>query len=192
MHMTTLEGQFVSLEPLMETHREELRLTAQDENTWTYFPYSASGEKFDPWFTKSLRKMDEGEEYAFAVRYKKSGVIVGSTRYYEIALKHRRLKIGHTWYTQETRGTAVNPESKLLLLTNAFEKLNINRVEFTADSRNTISRAAMKKLGATEEGILRQHLILENGFIRDSVVLSILKEEWPLVKTKLRERLNVC
>lgn len=186
-----LTGKDVDLEILASTHREDLRIIAQNKTIWTYFPYDASGDYFDTWFDKALSRMSDQQQIAFAVRCKLRQAIVGSTRYYDIVLKHRRLAIGHTFYTKEVRGTAVNPETKLLLLTHAFEILDINRVEFFVDSRNLRSRAALKKLGAYEEGILRENLILEkDGYVRDSAVFSILKNEWAAVKEKLLLRLS--
>lgn len=183
-----LSGQFVDLELLNQNHREDLRIIAQDESIWTYFPYDPTGNNFDVWFDKALNL--EQQQMVFAVRSKKNHKLIGSTRYYDISQKNRRLAIGHTWYIKEVRGTPVNPETKLLLLTYAFEALNINRVEFFADARNLHSRAALKKLGAVEEGTLRQHLILsKDGYIRDSVVFSILKTDWDDVKEKLLLRL---
>lgn len=186
-----LLGRFVDLELLDEVHREDLRIIAQDESIWTYFPYDASGNNFDAWFDKASKHTSERQQIAFAVRCKKNHTVVGSTRCYDISLKNRRLAIGHTWYSKEVRGTSVNPETKLLLLTYVFETLDINRVEFFADARNLRSLAALKKLGAYEEGILRQHLILEkDGYIRDSAVFSILKSEWHKIKQKLLHRLS--
>jgi RimJ/RimL family protein N-acetyltransferase len=185
-----LSGKFVELEPLDDSHREDLRIIAQDESIWTYFPDSAMGRNFDSWFDKALMKSDNGRQLAFIVRRKRDHKVVGSTRYYDIEPEHRRLKVGYTWYITQAQGTAVNPESKLLLFTHAFEELNINRLALTTDARNMHSRAAIKKLGATEEGTLRQYMILKDGFLRDMVVFSILRSEWVAVKEKLNLRLT--
>src|SRR5581483_12426 len=99
------------------------------------------------------------------------------------------LSIGYTWFTPDTWGSFINPECKYLLLKNAFEKLNVNRIDFMTDSRNIRARAALKKLGAVEEGLLRYHTILEDGFVRDTAVFSIIKSDWPLVKSQLEQRL---
>jgi RimJ/RimL family protein N-acetyltransferase len=183
-----LVGKFVQLEPLTESHRSVFAVLTQDETIWTYYPYTALGDNFDPWFDKTLAKMESGEQVVFAARRLSDGKIIGSTRYYDINSQHRRLMIGHTWYTQEARGTQVNPECKLLLLVHAFESLNINRVEFATDARNLISQAAIKKLGATQEGVLRQHMVLDNGFVRDTVLFSIIKSEWLTIKHTLQAR----
>lgn len=183
-----LTGNTVTLEPLQETHRTELKVAAQDESIWTFLP-DISSKNFEHWFDKMLQGLQDQEEFPFVVRNKSDQKIIGTTRYYNIKINHKRLSIGYTWYISTARGTTVNPECKLLLLSHAFEALEINRVEFMTDSRNLHSRNALKKLGANEEGILRQHMILKNGYIRDSVVFSIIKPEWPRIKTQLQARL---
>jgi RimJ/RimL family protein N-acetyltransferase len=111
--------------------------------------------------------------------------VIGSTRFYEIDLNHKHLAIGYTWYIPEVWGTGINTECKLLLLKYAFETLLMNRVEFYIDARNERSRAAVKKLGAKEEGVLREHIILEDGYVRDTVVYSILAKEWKTIYSML-------
>ena len=184
-----LTGKFVELEPINENHREHLRQAAEDESNWTYTHYVASGKNFDHWFEKALCGIEKNQQ-SFVVRQKSDQKIIGSTRFYNMDMDHKRLTIGYTWYISEARGTAVNPECKLLLLTRAFENLNVNRVEFFTDARNLRSRAAIKKLGTQEEGILRQHMIVKNNHIRDTVIFSIIKSEWPNVKEKLLLRLK--
>lgn len=183
-----LHGKFITLEPIAEKHREDLRATLPDESTFRYFPYSAFGDAFDPWFDKTITASQNGQEIAYAVKLNTDHSIVGTTRFYDMHAQHARLTIGHTWYKKEVRGSMVNPEAKFLLLQHAFEKLLINRVEFTADSRNLHSQAAIKKLGATAEGILREHIILSDGYKRNTIVFSILASEWADVKMKLALR----
>lgn len=185
-----LPGKFVDLELLEEHHREELRTIACDKNIWIYLPHKVTDENFDAWYEKIFSKTQQGEHCPYIVKRKTDQKIVGSTRYYNIDFAHRRLAIGFTWYTKEAQGTSINPECKLLLLEQAFEKLEMNRVEFMTDSRNLHSQAAIKKLGATQEGLLRQHMILEDGYIRDSVIFSITKSDWPLAKNNLQDRLS--
>ena len=184
-----IKGQHVTLEPFHQNHRAGLKLLVEDQSIWKHFPYKASGDKYEIWFEKTLQKTKDELEMCFAVRCNKSQSIVGCTRFYSLALPYHRLSIGHTFYSGDVRGTKVNPESKKLLLNIAFSELGIERVEFMADINNTHSVAAIKKLGATEEGILRQYMTLENGYKRDTAVFSILKSEWPNVKEKLEERL---
>ena len=126
----------------------------------------------------------------FAVRLLRDGRVVGSTSYFGVVPKHRRLEIGSTWYTSDVQGTAVNPECKLLLLSHAFEDWGANRAQFTTDSNNTHSQRAIEKLGAKREGILRSHAIRGDGSLRDSVVYSIVRTEWPAVRAKLQDRLS--
>ncbi len=190
MKAGTLRGEWVQLEPLTINHREELHLAAQDESIWTYCGSSAFAARFDAWFTQAIDRSKTHEHFAYVVRRLTDRKIIGSTRYYDISLEHHRLTIGYTWYVPEVWGTCVNPECKYLLLNNAFENLQVNRVEFTVDARNTRSRAAVKKLGATEEGILRRHMLLENGIHRDTVVYSIIKPEWDQLKQQLQQRLD--
>jgi RimJ/RimL family protein N-acetyltransferase len=169
-----LTGQVIQLEPIKEEHRNSLKLLSQDDRVSTYSP--ALKLKFDSWFDKALKALPE--QLTFIVRHLKNQQIIGSTRLYEINFDHKRLTIGYTWYQPDFWGSGVNLDCKLLLLNYAFHILNMNRVEFCVDSRNERSRAAVKKLGAIEEGILRQHIVLEDGYVRDTVIYSILKSEW--------------
>ena len=172
----TLTGSFIQLEPLEQKHYETLKLLSQNEKISTYSP--ALKSKFDAWFNKALKSYPESRQLTFVVRTLSDRKIVGSTRFYEIYPDHQRLSIGYTWYIPEVWGTVVNKECKLLLLQYAFDKLDVNRVEFFIDLRNERSRAAVKKLGAIEEGVLRQHIVLDDGYVRDTVVYSLLKKEW--------------
>ena len=123
-------------------------------------------------------------------RLKSSGEIVGSTRFYEIRPADRCAAIGYTWLAKSAQRTAINTEAKLLLLTLAFERWQYNRVELITDVLNEQSRAAILRLGAKQEGILRRHLIMPGGRVRDSVLFSIIAEEWPEVKAGLMAKLR--
>jgi len=125
---------------------------------------------------------------SYAVRRLKDGVLIGSSSYMAIVPADARLEIGATWLVAEARGTAANPEAKLLMLENAF-RAGYNRVEFKTDSNNVRSRAALAKLGATEEGTLRGHMWMPQGYFRDSVYFSILAAEWPGIRAGLERRL---
>lgn len=187
-----LTGRTVTLFPLEETHREQLRsISINDQSIWTYFPktFNGGGKDFDRWFNYTLQKSKKAEHYPFAVFNQSTQRIIGTTRFYDMAPLHKRLAIGSTWYEREARGTLVNSEVRLLTLCYAFEVLAVNRVELISDPYNLASRAAMKILGASEEGTLRRHLIYKDGRVRDSVVFSIVSEEWKLVKARLNERL---
>jgi len=183
-----LDGQTLFLEPLQEKHRGALRsISDADQSIWTYFPatFNGAGPDFDTWFDYTLQKSDRGEHYPFAVTRRDSGVVLGTTRYYDMVPEHRRLAIGSTWYVREARGTLVNCEVRLVTLSYAFEVLNVDRVELIADPYNLASRTAMRILDAKEEGTLRHHLVYKDGRVRDSVVFSIIGEEWSAVKQRL-------
>ena len=188
-----LQGPIIDLEPLDSIHREPLRAAAAgDDSIWTYFPvnFNGSGEDFDPWFDYTLAQCAQGAQYPFAVRRRADQKVVGTTRFYDMSSDHRRLAIGSTWYTREARGTLVNSEVRLLTLSHAFERLEVNRVELITDPLNMNSRAAMRILGAVQEGVIRNHLIYKNGRIRDSILFSIIRSEWPAVRQRLMERLS--
>jgi RimJ/RimL family protein N-acetyltransferase len=185
-----LIGQRLQLEPLDVSHQQELYDAAQDEKIWTYNGSKALGEKFYRWFDKALDGLAKKNQLPFVVRRKSDQKILGGTRFYDIDADHHRMTIGYTWYIPEVWGSYVNPESKFLLLSLAFEEMNANRIQFFMDSRNERSAAAIKKLGAQQEGIFRQHMVLEDGYLRDTIVFSIIKPEWPPVKASLQKRLE--
>lgn len=186
-----LSGEHIQLEPIEQQHRNELQIAANHEQIWRYMPQKATNDLFNPWFDECLEKMSSGEQITYAVRCKKENRIQGATAFYDIQPENKRLTLGYSWYIPEVWGTKINPESKLLMLTQAFESWEINRVEIGTDARNTHSYNAIKKLGATEEGILRQHMILHDQVTTDTIVFSILLSEWPVVKTRLIQRLNL-
>ncbi|HEX5632975.1 MAG TPA: GNAT family protein, partial [Gemmatimonadales bacterium] len=117
------------------------------------------------------------------------GAVVGSTSYLDVVPRHRRVEIGSTWYRPDQWGTAVNPECKLMLLGHAFEVLGVNRVALVTDALNHRSQAAIAKLGAVREGVLRAHMVAQEGRVRDTVVFSIVRAEWPAVRDGLLARL---
>lgn len=189
----TLRGPTVTLEPLHADHREPLRIASSgDDAIWTYFPvnFNGAGDDFDSWFDFTLSRYAENTHYPFAVRRTADGKIIGTTRFYDMSKDHRRLAIGSTWYSREARGTLINSEVRLLSLSHAFERLEVNRVELITDPRNLPSRAAMKILGAVQEGVIRNHMIYKDGRIRDSIIFSIIKIEWPRIRDVLFERLG--
>lgn len=184
----TLDGRFVRLEPLEERHREPVRPAAQHPEIFTVTT-SALGPLYDPYIDNALRRSASGREMAFVVWHKAQQRYVGMTRYLNIEEAHRKLEIGSTWYEPSVWAGAVNPECKLLLMRHAFEALGFVRVEYKTDVRNSRSRAAILKLGAKQEGILRKHMIMADGHVRDSVYFSVIDEEWPAVKAGLERRL---
>jgi RimJ/RimL family protein N-acetyltransferase len=198
MHMRferpgTLSGPHIVLEPWGEQHREPLRWAAEtDASIWTYFPigYNGAGDRFDEWFDHTTEQDASRIVYPFAVRIRETDRIAGTTRFYEMSPEHRRLGIGSTWYAGDVRGTLVNFEVRLLTLTFAFERLMAKRVEMVTDPANLVSQAAIRILGAVEEGRIRNHLIYPDGRSRDSLLYSILDDEWPAVRDRLSKRLG--
>lgn len=184
-----LENSAVRLEPLAETHREGLRAAAHSGVDWTVFYAGMTGPAFEAWFEHSLKSADPTREHVYAVRDRRSKELVGSSRFLNIAPEHARVEIGATWYARAAQGSAINPATKLLLFGHAFS-CGANRVELKVDARNARSRAAVLKLGAKEEGILRRHMIHHDGYVRDSVYFSVIAEEWPKVRAGLEARIN--
>ncbi|MFD2871292.1 GNAT family N-acetyltransferase [Mucilaginibacter ximonensis] len=189
----TLENDVVFIRPLQkEDHIHLLSISLNEPETWTYSSKSAAGEEaLKAYITEALNNRARGEEYPFIVFDKKSGRYAGSTRFYDIQVKNDSLQLGYTWYGKDFRGTGLNKNCKFLLLELAFENLKAERVEFRADNRNERSIAAMKSIGCTVEGVLRSHTPLAGGGRRDSIILSILKDEWfGTVKQRLKNKLR--
>lgn len=181
----TLDGRFVRLEPLTKDNRDEVRAALDcDPEAWSIMVNVGCGEHFDRWWAAATGD----RSLPFAVRRKADGRVVGTTGYYEIAPAHRRVEIGGTFYAPAERGGPVNPEAKRLLISRAFDQGAV-RVEFVTDAINGRSRAALGKLGAVEEGILRRHKTTWTGRVRDTVMFSIIAEEWPAVRDRLDARL---
>lgn len=185
-----LTGFGVALEPLAEAHHEALRVVADDPRLWEITLTRGDGPHFDPWFDAALAEHAAGRRVPFAVRRLADGALVGSTSYLDIVPRHGRIEIGSTWYTPAAQGTAVNPACKLLLLEFAFDVLRMNRVALVTDALNRRSQAAIAKLGAVREGVLRAHMIAQGGRVRDTVVFSVTAAEWPAVRAGLRARLG--
>ena len=175
-----LEDDRVLLRPLAKTDLEILLPYAISEpDTWKYSAVSAKGVNgMTDYINVALDARITGIEYPFIVFDKKDGTFAGSTRFYDIQPGNQTLQLGYTWYGKKYRGTGLNKHCKFLLLQFAFETLGAERVEFRADARNEKSIAAMKSIGCTVEGILRNNMALQDGGRRSSIVLSILKSEW--------------
>lgn len=184
-----LEGMRVRLEPLSMDHRDALVSAAGDGELWnltvTVVP-SAAG--MPGYIRAALEAQALGRELPFAIVDKSAGRVVGSTRYRAIEPAHRRIEIGSTWLSASVQRTAVNTEAKRLLLAHAFEALRAIRVEFVTDVLNEKSRRAIERLGAKQDGILRNHMIMPGGRYRDSACYSIVEAEWPQVKKRLTGR----
>jgi RimJ/RimL family protein N-acetyltransferase len=188
----TLSGKIVRLEPLSKKHIPGLTLAGQDEQIWRYLPYGNidTQEKMARFVDSLLDLETQGNELPFAAIHLQSGQPVGCTRYMEISVENRKLEIGGTWYGVDYQRTGVNTECKYLLLKHAFETLECIRVQFKTDSRNHRSQKAIERIGAVQEGVLRNHMILPDGHIRDSVYYSIIDTEWPKVKDRVEKMLS--
>jgi N-acetyltransferase len=184
-----LEGPHVRLEPLGHRHADDLAEAAADPLIWRWLPVQvASHADLERWIDDALAAAAAGTEQAFAVVDLGTGRAVGSTRYMDIAPAHRGVEVGWTWYARAAWGGIVNPESKLLLLSHAFEDWGAIRLYLKTDSLNERSRSAIARLGAKYEGDLRNHRIRPDGSYRHSSYYSILDTEWPAVKRALLER----
>jgi RimJ/RimL family protein N-acetyltransferase len=181
-----LQGTRVRLEPLRAEHLADLSLVAFDPPLWRWTimgPQDEAGLR--AWLDTALANAEAGTERPFATIDRASGRAIGSTRFLSIVPEHRRLEIGWTWVGSAFQRTGANREAKLLQLTHAFEALGANRVEFKTHSRNERSRMALAGIGATFEGVFRNHMIMPDGSIRHSAYFSVTAEEWPAVKARL-------
>jgi RimJ/RimL family protein N-acetyltransferase len=182
-----LSGRAARLEPLAAAHLEGIRDAAADGELWRLWYTSVPAPaRTQAWLDDALEMRERSGAMPFAVFDCASGDIVGSTRYFNVDAPNRRLEIGHTWYAKRAQRTAINSECKLLLLTHAFESLSCIAVEFRTHWFNHASRAAIARLGAKQDGVLRNHQLMPDGSRRDTVVFSILDGEWPAVKAQLR------
>ena len=184
----SLEGPTIRLEPSVPEHAPLLwPHTAPEIFQYTLeWPRDASPEAFADWVSHALTRP---AALLYTVFIRETGEAAGMTGYLDIRPEHRGLEIGRTWFGKSFQGTQVNPESKYLLLRHAFEPLGAARVQFKTDLNNLHSQRAIEKLGAQREGVLRRYQMRTNGTLRDTVVYSILAEEWPEVKARLEERL---
>ena len=186
VHPVALTGTHVQLAPLSLDHLDDLCEAGLDAALWRYTQTLVeSREDMRAYVETALRLQAEGSVLAFAVIERGAGRAIGSSRYAAIDRANRRLEIGWTWYGPAWQRTAVNTETKLLMLRHAFETLGCIRVEFKTDALNERSRAALLRIGAKEEGVFRQHMIMPGGRLRDSVYFSIIDNEWPSVKARL-------
>ncbi|MEW6406465.1 MAG: GNAT family protein [Chloroflexota bacterium] len=184
-----LQGKHVRLEPMIEAHIPGLTEIGVGQDFWDFMLYGRMDTEADmrAWVKDILSRAEKGADLPFAVIHLASDRVAGATRYLNIMPKDYGLEIGGTWYGLEFQRTAVNTESKYLLLTHAFETLKCIRVQLKTDLRNVRSQKAIERIGAVKEGVLRNHMILPDGRYRDSVFYSILDTEWPGVKARLEE-----
>jgi RimJ/RimL family protein N-acetyltransferase len=185
---TTLAGRHVRLEPLALLHVPDLFAALMtDPSVWQWLPAAppTTLAEMEARVAADLDAQAKGAVVAFAQIEQGSGRAVGSTTYLAISRRDRGLEIGSTWIARPWQRTGINTEAKYLLLRHAFEELGAVRVQLKTDKRNLQSQAAIERLGAVREGILRKHMLVRDGFIRDTVLYSITDDEWPAVKARL-------
>jgi len=185
-----LKGRYVRLEPITADHKEELRAAVDcDPESWEIMSVNGCGEGFSDWWGALQGETERGERIGYAIRRLSDKRIVGTSSFLNIRRIHKGVEVGSTFLHPDARSGPVNPESKRLLLGQAFDAGAV-RVEFLIDERNARSQAAVIKLGAEREGSLRNHKITWTGYVRDTVILSICDFDWPAVRDRLDFRLQ--
>lgn len=181
-----LEGRHVVLDPLIEADAEALYRAADDPELFRYLPEPLSRiEHHRAFVQRALAEQAQGKALPFVICLRDSGEVVGTTRFGAIELAHKRAEIGWTWIARRVQRTAVNTEAKRLLLAHGFERWGLNRIEFKTDELNQTSRTAISRIGASQEGVFRNHMVTPDGRIRNTVYFSIVREEWPGVRERL-------
>ncbi|MDB4078639.1 GNAT family N-acetyltransferase [Amylibacter sp.] len=187
----TLLGDYVRIDPLSVNHLNDLQDAVRDgELNLLWYTFIPNADDMLEEINKRLRLREMGSMQPFAIIDIATGLAIGMTTFMNIDATNRRVEIGSTWLSKSTQRTFINTESKLLLMAHAFEKLNCIAVEFRTHFINTQSRKAIERLGAKFDGILRNHSIMPNGTLRDTAVYSIIKSEWPTVKSHLNFQLS--
>jgi RimJ/RimL family protein N-acetyltransferase len=187
----TLTGRLVVLEPLAVEHAADLYASfAEDRTIWRWLPIAppSTAQDMRTGIELCLKRQAAGEVVAFAQVRAATGRAVGVTNYLNIAVKDAGIEVGGTWLGASAHRTGINREAKLLLLRHAFETVGAARVQLKTDARNERSQRAIAAIGAVREGILRKHMMCWDGFLRDSVMFSVIDSEWPAVKTALEAR----
>jgi len=191
LYQTTLTGKIVTLIPLKREHTDALLEASSDGELWKLWYTSAPNSKtINAYLDKAFNDQDAGVALLFAVVDNATQKIIGTTRYCNADNLNHRVEIGYTWYAKSYQRTGVNTECKYLLLTHAFETLNSIAVEFRTHWHNQASRTAIARLGAKQDGVLRNHQKNAEGVYRDTVVFSIIDQEWPTVKKNLQYKMD--
>lgn len=192
LYETTLTGELVTLAPLKPEHADALVEAAADGELWKLWYTSVPNrETINAYLDQALTDQANGRALLFTVIDNATQNIIGTTRYCNADNLNKRVEIGYTWYAQSFQRTGINTECKYLLLTHAFETLNAIAVEFRTHWHNQASRAAIARLGAKQDGVLRNHQQSAEGVYRDTVVFSIINQEWPAVKKNLQFKMTV-
>ncbi|MEW5069000.1 GNAT family N-acetyltransferase [Bacillus subtilis] len=187
-----LTGELIRVVPMDKSHIQGLYEAANDENIWTHLPKTITTLRgMEAFVEEALQTKETGTECPFVIIHRKTGKMVGTTRFLYMSSASRSLEIGWTWFHPSVWGTSVNTECKYLLLQYCFEQLKTIRVQFKTDERNIRSQKAIERLGAVKEGILRNQMIRKDGTFRNSVFYSIIDSEWPSVKQHLERRLHL-
>lgn len=188
----TIAGQYVHLVPMNQSHAEGLFAIGQQTEDWAYMPRPCfqSLEDCKSWVSEAEHEMKKGRAVVFTLVHPETQLPMGSSRYFDIQPPNRSLEIGWTWLGKDFQRTPVNTEAKLLLLTYALEDLKANRVQIKTDGRNLRSQKAIARIGAKSEGLLRSHMVVQEGFVRDTAMFSVIQSDWPQVKAQLNKMLN--
>jgi N-acetyltransferase len=188
---TILQGYGVRLEPLTAKHADGLRLAASDGELWNvWYALVPEPNDVEKYIEHALQGLQNNTMLPWAVVDSETGSVIGSTRYHDIMTDVDRVEIGYTWYAAHLQGTHVNPACKLLLMTHAFDVLGCAVVGLRTDNFNFRSQRAIERLGAKKDGVIRHHALRRDGTVRDSVMYSIIADEWPDVRRNLRFRLH--
>lgn len=186
--LAPLAGTSVRLEPLTVDHESGLALLVSDPTIWTFVSTGGlmRAEQLQTWMANRIAENERGDGATWAIVQTATGKATGCTSLMDIAREHKRAEVGRTWLGKPYQRTGINTEAKRLLLTHCFETLQFNRVQLKTDARNIPSQRAIERIGATREGTLRAHMILPDGFVRNTVMYSITRDEWPRVKAHLQ------
>jgi RimJ/RimL family protein N-acetyltransferase len=188
LQKVALAGHNVLLEPVHMGHIDQLSLHSAEEEIWQFmtFAHLATRDELEAWTVSAMQANELGSEMNFAIIDQATQKAVGATSLYRVVPEHRRMELGKSWLGAPYRRTHINTAAKLLLLTHAFESVGANRVELNTDARNLRSQRALERIGATRDGLLRAHVVMRDGFIRDTVNYSFTLFEWPRVKDRLK------
>lgn len=190
METINLENEIVQLRPVQLADIDAITVAANDPRIWPHLSVTLLDRtSVENYVKKAIAEREQGISYMFAVIDKKAGELVGCTSFLDIALTHKRLEIGSTWYTPSVWRTAINTNCKFLLLQYCFEELQLHRVQIKTGHENTRSQQAIERIGAQKEGVLRNHMIKKEGTIRHTVMYSIILEDWPQVKQRFIDQL---
>ena len=186
-----LTGAHVRLDPISDAHLDGIMRAGEDESIWQWLPYCPrTRPEYEHWLGDALAAMASGKQLPFATIDVRTGEVVGSTRLFVTSRDDHRIEIGGTWLAPQAQRTAINTESKYLLLRHCFETLRAVRVELKTDARNEKSQQAIERIGARREGVMRKHMLTRGDFYRDSVYFSIIDDEWPETKQRLEAMLS--